>query len=115
MSNTVFLGEGYKERFVVPGTTPTLRFRFKTIPLNQLVEAYLTIQQDGENIIEKTLEEAVAEESCLSWTLTQQDTLKIAEHSRVLIQVRFKTSGGYAGASPAYMEQGYKILKDGEI
>lgn len=44
MSNTVFLGEGYKERFVVPGTTPTLRFRFKTIPLNQLAEAYLTIQ-----------------------------------------------------------------------
>lgn len=115
MKNMISLGSGYKERFVVPGTTPTLRFRFKTIPLDQLARAYLTILQDEENIIEKSIEDAEMEENYLSFTLTQQETLKIKADGCLLIQLRFKTLGGYAGASPAYLEKGYRILKGGEI
>ena len=97
------------------GTTPTLRWRFKNIPIEEIEVAYLTIQQDSENIIEKTLGDAKIEGNTLLWTLTQEDTLKIKEDKSIFLQVRYRTRGGYSGKSPAYSEMGDKLLKGGVI
>ena len=53
---------------IVRGTTPTIRFQFKSIDPREMEAAFLTIAQDGV-LIEKGLAEAEAYGDCLEWRL----------------------------------------------
>lgn len=97
------------------GTTPTITFTYKTVPVNTISVAWLTMTQRGEVIVDKDLSTATIGIDTLSWTLTQDETLKINPNAIVEIQCRYKTANGYAGASKIYEEKGGKILKDGVI
>lgn len=61
---------------IVRGTTPTIRFQFKTVDPREMEAAYLTISQDGV-LIEKGLGEAEAYGDCLEWRLSQAETLSL--------------------------------------
>ena len=68
---------------IIIGTTPTITYTFKVVPVDSIVTAVLTIKERGENIIEKDLSDATVGEDTLSWTLTQEETLSLnsaAEH-----------------------------------
>lgn len=96
------------------GTTPTIRFRFRKVPVEDITEAYLTVCQ-GRVIAELDISAATAGEDTLGWRLTQEETLAIRPDEPVEIQCRWKTGNNTAGASRVFTLLGYKILKDGEI
>ena len=62
---------------IIIGTTPTITYTFKVVPVSSIVKAVLTVKERGENIIEKDLSDATVGEDTLSWTLTQEETLAI--------------------------------------
>lgn len=54
-------------------STPTIRFKFSTVTLQALTEAYLTVKC-GAVTIQKPLSEAFIDDTYLCWTLTQEET-----------------------------------------
>lgn len=99
---------------MIRGTTPTLEF---VIPFNtnQLVQAHVTICQNGNVVIDKALEDCHCAESKLSVKLTQEETLKLQCGFSAEIQIRAKTLGGEALASNIIRVNTERILKDGVI
>lgn len=96
---------------IMQSTTPTVRFTFKIVNVPEIVEAYLTIKQDGKMICEKDLNEATIEEKALAWVLTQEETLKVNPNRSVDVQCKYKLEQGQVYASKKYEVFGYEILK----
>lgn len=99
---------------MIRGTTPTLEF---TIPFDagQLAEAYVTLSQNGEIVIDKALHDCQCGGNKLSVKLTQEETLKLQCECITEIQIRARTLEGEAIASNIIREQTERILKDGVI
>ena len=98
------------------GTTPTC-----TIETNVDLSGctvFVTFQQNGKNVIEKTGADVVItpsnDGSTATFTLTQEDTLKLVP-GRVLVQVRYVDAFGTADASEIISTTAAEILKDGVI
>ena len=99
---------------MIRGTTPTLEF---TIPFNTslLAEAFVTLSQNENVILDKALHECKCEERKLSVKLTQEETLKLDCNCKTEIQVRARTLEGEALASDIVVVNTERILKDGVI
>ena len=97
------------------GTTPTIKFVFKTINTSDIVVAYLTVEQKDVKLFEKTLADATVGKGYLEWTLTQEETLLFDEKSNLKLQCRYKTAGGSAYGTKIYEVPPYAILKEGVI
>lgn len=83
---------------IIIGTTPTIKYTFKVVPVSSITDAILTIKERGVNIIEKTLSDATVGEDTISWTLTQEETLAIGVKS-ASIMLNWLTADGTRGAS----------------
>lgn len=95
------------------GTTPKLTF---TLPHEFDISAlFITFEQDGKQILEKTLEDVEVEGVKITLSLTQADTLAFTAPSDVKIQIRLKDSEGNAVASRVMKAGVDEILKDGVI
>ena len=106
-------------RGIIPrGTTPTIRYRFRTVNATDIVVAYMTMKQ-GALVVEKTLADATAvhdeANNYLEWTLTQAETLSFSMKIDIEIQCRWRTGEGVAGESPITITDPARILKEGEI
>lgn len=99
---------------MIRGTTPTLRF-YLPFSVELLEVVYITMQQDGDKVIEKTLEDCEADENMISFRLTQNETLEFADSQWVEIQVRVRMKSGEALASQIERTTVQRILKDGVI
>lgn len=99
---------------MIRGTTPTLEF---LIPFDtgQLAEAYVTLSQNGQVVLDKALAECNCNENKLSVRLTQEETLKLKCSFVTEIQIRARTLEGEAIASQIIRESTERILKDGVI
>lgn len=91
---------------IIIGTTPTITYTFKVVPVSSIVKAVLTIKERGVNIIEKTLSDATVGEDTLSWTLTQEETLAIGTNKTCTMMLNWKTEDGTRGASEEVFVQG---------
>lgn len=100
---------------IVRGTTPTIRFTFSEVPVESIAVAYLTVEQNGERVVELDLTTAETGADYLQWTLAQEDTVKLSEKWNCDIQCRYKTTDGTAYASQIYSVKPYDILKEGVI
>lgn len=100
---------------ITRGTTPTIEFFFRKVPVERIETAWLSIQQGSENIVERDDSEAERGVDSIRWVLTQEETLAIRTNAPCLIQCRWKTDMGSAGASRIYTEHGAAILMDGVI
>lgn len=98
---------------MIRGTTPTLEF---VLPFDTslLAEAYVTLAQGDEVVLDKPLSECTRDGNKLTVKLTQEDTLKL-KTGLVEIQIRAKTENGDAIASDIILTSAQKILKDGAI
>lgn len=114
------------------GTTPTHTFH-TDVDLTEARAVFVTYAQDGEVIIERSLEDGVeVTEDTVSVTLTQEETLRLeavmAKHlsiaddifklqkaSKVLIQIRAAFPDGSSVASNIVSVGVQDVLKDGEI
>ena len=101
---------------MIRGTTPTLEF---TMPFDTslIAELYITITQNGATALEKTLSDCNCNDTSVSLTLTQEDTLRLEQkpHSNSEMQIRVRTVAGEALASNIMSICDGRILKDGVI
>lgn len=99
---------------MVRGTTPLLEFilPFET---GDIAEAFITLAQNGEVVINKTLQDCMIDTHKLSVRLTQEETLTLQDDRVVEIQVRVRTVMGEALASNIFVERAGRILNDGVI
>ena len=82
---------------IVKGTTPTIQYTFKTVKVEDIAVAMLTIKQGGELLIEKNLAAAVVGAKDLSWTLSQQETLLMESGAQIEITLNWRTADGTRG------------------
>lgn len=87
---------------IIRGTTPTLIFTFSQITPDNLAVAYLLIKQGNSTIIEKELSDGIIEDGALSFTLAQEDTLKLSTSCNAQIVLDWKTTGNVRGRSRIY-------------
>lgn len=83
---------------IIRGTTPTFKIKFRDVDVQMIESAYLVIKQEGLRMIEKSLADADVGEWSLSWKLSQEDTLKLSNHS-VRVTCDWKTMDGTRGRS----------------
>ncbi len=94
------------------GTTPTNTFAVDIDLTGATI--YVSYEQDGKVIIEKTGSDVTVTEDSLTVTLSQADTLKF-HPGRVCVQIRYVDQMGTADASNIMETTAERILKDGEI
>ena len=99
---------------MIRGTTPTLEF-IMPFDTSLLEEAFVTLSQNEEVILDKELEDCKCEARKLSVRLTQEETLKLNCDCKTEIQVRARTKEGDAVASQIITVDTKRILKDGVI
>ena len=99
---------------MIRGTTPRLEF---TLPFETslLAEVWITLSQNRAIVLDKKLMDCECKGCVLALTLSQEDTLRLSQESRVEIQLRVKTRSGEALASDIISERADRILKDGVI
>ena len=101
---------------MIRGTTPTLEF---TMPFDTslIAELYITITQNGATALEKTLADCNCNDTSVSLTLTQEDTLRLEQkpYSDSEMQIRVRTVAGEVLASDIMSIYVGRILKDGVI
>lgn len=88
---------GCTQNEVTRGTTPTFICAFKTIDVDDLAVATLTMKRNGVIYVKKELADAEKKSKALTWTLTQEDSLKIRDEISVL--VNWVTNSGLRGTS----------------
>lgn len=94
------------------GTTPTNTFSVDVDLTGATV--YVSYEQDGKVIIEKTGTDVTITSTDVTVTLTQADTLAF-HPGRVCVQIRYVDQLGTADASNIMETTAERILKDGEI
>lgn len=96
------------------GTTPEHTF-ITSLNLSGAESLYITYQQRGKTVLEKTLEDCLLTEDSITVRLSQEDTLKFNWKEDVEIQIRAVLSDGAALASNIMVASAQRILKEGEI
>lgn len=99
---------------MIRGTTPTIKFNIDAPTENiENLEIYFA---DGDKLIlEKNLSDLTISEKVVSLTLSQEDSLKLAENTFIKVQIRILYSDGSVIASNVMKCFVDEILKDGEI
>lgn len=96
------------------GTTPVHIFT-PDADLSAATVLYVTYEQRGETVLEKSLEEVDVTESSVTVALTQAETLAFDEAHPVRVQIRAGFADGTRIASNILKVSVGEILKDGEI
>ena len=99
---------------MIKGTTPTFTFEL-AFDASNIVSAYLTFQQGTSIVIEKDMSSALVSEQTISFELSQEDTLKLADYPDCVMQLRFKTNEGKVIGSKLIDVPVIPALKTGEI
>lgn len=86
---------------IIRGTTPTIKYTFQVIAGTDLTAAVMTVSQNGTVLITKELAEGVADETSVSWVLSQDDTLKLDADFPARLTLNWKIADGTRGASKA--------------
>lgn len=100
---------------IVRGTTPTIRYTFKTIDPSTIVTAYLTMTQGTEVVLEKDIEDATVGDAYIQWSLTQEETLALSPKMDAEYECRYKLNDGSAFVTKRSHESVQDVKKDGVI
>lgn len=95
------------------GTTPTNTFSVN-VDLTSATAIYVTYEQNGVTVLEKTGADLEVTEDKIVVRLTQAETLSFAP-GLVFIQIRYVMPDGTADASDLIITSIDRILKDGVI
>lgn len=99
---------------IARGTTPTHTFT-TDINLENAEVLYITYQQAGNTILEKTLDDCTVSDTEIVIELSQGDTLAFDYKLPVEIQIRAKFADGSAVKSQIMTTDADRLLKEGEI
>lgn len=95
------------------GATPVNRF-LVNVDLREAT-VYVTYEQRGRTVIEKTGSDLVIAEKSISVPLSQKDTLALKSGDNVDIQIRYVLPDGTADNSNILTASVERVLKDGVI
>ena len=97
------------------GTTPTYSFTLpEGVRLSDFSTVYLTFAQNGNTVLEKTIDELEPTDDGFRLLFSQADTLCFSPGA-VKIQLRARMPDGTAVASNVISTTAQEVLKDGEI
>jgi hypothetical protein len=96
------------------GSTQSITYTLP-FPAERLEKAYVTIVQDGEVVIEKSLEDMKIYGNEIVVELTQKETLKLNSDSGGAVQLRYLDINGDADRTEPLIFTVGMLLKDGEI
>ena len=97
------------------GCTAKHRFPFDSTKFD-LAALYVTYQQNGHTVLEKTIDDVELEPDAIVVAISQNDSLKFdSRRGLVRIQIRIKTVDGYTSKSNVMTASVDELLKDGEI
>lgn len=99
---------------MIRGTTQTLTFNLSET-IDDIKALYITFNQNGKTVLEKTLNDVFVEGKHIVLPLKQEDTLAFLALKTVLIQLRIRDIDGNAYASKILKLYVDEILKDGVI
>lgn len=94
------------------GSTPTNTFDVD-VDL-QSATVFVSYEQDGVIVLEKTGEDLTVTDKVITLTMTQEETLMF-HPGKVLIQIRYVFPNGSADASEIISTSFERIIKDGVI
>ena len=98
------------------GTTPTITIVLPDdITSSSISNMWVTMSQNGEEKLNKTLTNFTNENQKFSCQLTQEETLDFNAAEDMEMQIRLLLTNGKALASKIYRLKVDDILKDGEI
>lgn len=87
---------------IIRGTTPTITFSFSSVRPSDISAAYLTISGIyNTDSVSRDLDSATVSSDSLSWTLTQEETLRLTAGGPVQVLCDWKLSDGTRGRSKA--------------
>lgn len=84
---------------IIRGTTPTIKFDFKTIDPADIETAYLVVKQLGDIRIKLPIDSATASTASVSWTLSQEQTLGLTPGKNITIVCDWRLQNGLRGRS----------------
>ncbi len=96
------------------GTTPTLKFNLP-FDTSLIDEVWVTLGQDDEAVVNKTLSDCTADGKSLTVKLTQSDTLALSSEERTYVQLRVLLTDGTALASKTFKVKTKYIIRNGVI
>lgn len=99
---------------MIRGTTPTLVFTFP-FETSVIKKLWLTFYQHGNEILTLNESHCKFDDGTVKVTLSQNDTLRLAQNTTVDFQFRVLTQNDLALASNVMTTAVQRILKDGEI
>ena len=86
-------------RAIIRGTTPTVRFTFASVNPAQIMDAYLVLKQQGQEVVRIEMEDAIVGEHALSWVLSQEQTLALTPGKDTTIVCDWLLPTGVRGRS----------------
>ena len=98
MGTTITYSNNKSKNSIIRGTTPTIKFTFKQIEVQDIEVAYLTIKMDNSVLIERDITSATIGDRYISWTLTQEESLSMTD-GKIICQLNWKLANGTRGAS----------------
>lgn len=82
---------------ILRGTTPLVRWEFKTIDVSRIVTAILVIKQ-GDPIVTKELSDGNVGNNYIEWILSQEDTLALSDDKPCKVYLDWLLADGTRGA-----------------
>lgn len=83
---------------IVVGTTPKIRWKFSNVDVSDIVTATMTVMRYGKTLIVKDITDSVITDNEITYSLSQNDTLKIGTGSCEMM-LNWVTSDGIRGTS----------------
>lgn len=92
---------------IIRGTTPTIKYTFNTIKVEDITAAYLSVK--GATTLEKSLDVATVGEDYIAWTLSQAETLELGDSISVMVNWLLEDGTRGASTKKSFMiEENYK-------
>ena len=96
------------------GCTSVESFKFP-FDASDVKSIFITFKENGETIIEKTLDDCTFGEGVVSVKISQEDSLKFSDNAIVQVQIRVKLTNDETTKSNIMETYTDNILKDGVI
>lgn len=91
---------------MIRGTTPSIMFKLKDIPVSTIYNFYITFTQNGKVIFEKSKDSSGVsvdeEENIITTDLTVEETLSFKADEELISQILVITADGKVGSTNKY-------------
>ena len=100
---------------IIRGTTPIIFYAPKHINIDNFEEAFLNVKQNGELVIQKTINDAEIVNDMFVWVLTQEETISLQPFVMAIATCVWKLKNGKRGESKLMVCKIFNSTQNGVI